>query len=64
VGQDLVEEEASGVGVVVEAGRGFSLVKSCLASEVNPGGDEEGGWPPPILALFFFSRKAIECLLG
>lgn len=54
MGQDLVEEEALGVGVVVEAGRGFSLVKSCLASEVNPRGDEEGGWPPPIFALFFF----------
>lgn len=53
MGQDLVEEEALGVEVVVEAGRGFSLVKSCLASEVNPGSDEEGGWPPPILALFF-----------
>lgn len=63
MGQDLVEEEALGVEVVVEAGRGFSLVKSCLASEVNPGSDEEGGWPPPILALFF-SLKAIECLLG
>lgn len=63
MGQDLVEEEALGVEVVVEAGRGFSLVKSCLASEVNPGSDEEGGWPLPILALFF-SLKAIECLLG
>lgn len=37
MGQDLVEEEALGVGVVVEAGRGFSLVKSCLASKQGGG---------------------------
>lgn len=37
MGQDLVEEEALGVGVVVEAGRRFSLVKICLTSGTDPG---------------------------
>lgn len=62
MGQDLVEEEALGVGVVVEAGRGFSLVKSCLASEVNPGVMKRVAGHPPFWLFYFL--KAIEYLLG